>query len=135
MASCFTQLTSRIVLGIALILMPWGTLSSSVPTPPSCAWLLHVSALTGLTVLVFLSFETTRVRAWAVIIIFLYSALLELLQHFNPMRHGSMEDVGANALGCVAGLLVYTFSLWIHQAVRNSPKTCPNENADVHKSR
>jgi|GEM_PF-2639442 len=126
---------SRIVLAIALMLMPWGTLSSSVPTPPSCAWFLHVSALAGLTVLVFLSFVTTRVRAWAVILIFLYSALLEFLQHFNPDRYGSIEDLAANALGCVAGLLVSAFFLHVHQAIMNSRKICTVKSTDEHKSR
>ena len=98
---------SRVRLAITLLLMPWGTLSSSVPTPPSCAWFLHVSALAGLTVLVFLAFETAKVRIWAVTLIFLYSALLEVLQHFNPARHGTIEDVLANALGCVGGLVLW----------------------------
>jgi hypothetical protein len=63
---------SRVLLAIGLIMMPWGTLSSSVPSVASCDWLLHVSALAGLTVLVFLAFETAKVRIWAVILVFLY---------------------------------------------------------------
>jgi VanZ family protein len=113
----FVMKVSRIALGIALMLMPWGTLSTSVPTPPSCAWFLHVSALAGLTVLVLLSFDTSKVRALAVIVIFLYSAFLEVLQLFNPARHGSMEDIGANALGCLIGLVVYLVFLLLYRAV------------------
>jgi VanZ family protein len=99
------------------MLMPWGTLSSSVPTPPSCAWFLHVSALAGLTVLSFIAFEKIRQRIGAVIFIFFYSAFLEFLQYFNPARHATIEDLGANALGCLVGLVFWFAASRIYSVV------------------
>jgi hypothetical protein len=45
------------------------------------------------------------------------SALLEVLQHFNPARHGTIEDVLANALGCVGGLVFWFASSRICRVV------------------
>jgi VanZ family protein len=33
---------------------------------------------------------------------------MEGLQHFSPLRTGSWEDVAINALGCLAGVLLFT---------------------------
>lgn len=45
-------------------------------------------------------------RRWhlAVLVVLLYSAGIEGLQHFVPGRHGSLEDLAANVLGILIGV-------------------------------
>ncbi|HDR14263.1 MAG TPA: VanZ family protein, partial [Desulfobacteraceae bacterium] len=99
---------SRVVLAIALLLMPWATLSPSASPPSAIAAPMHIVALAGLTVLALLSFAKVWHRVGAVVFVFGYSALMELLQYYHPERNGNMEDVGANMLGCLAGVVIYT---------------------------
>ncbi len=101
------------VLAIALLLMPWLTLSPANSPPSDLAFSMHVAALAGLTVLALMSFDGVKGRLWAVLFVFGYSALMELLQYFLPERNGTLEDVAANALGCLAGLLLYLVTVGI----------------------
>ena len=104
----FVRGGSRVVLAIALLLMPWATLSPSASPPSAIAAPMHIVALAGLTVLALLSFAKVWHRVGAVVFVFGYSALMELLQYYHPERNGNMEDVGANMLGCLAGVVIYT---------------------------
>jgi len=96
-----------LLLAALLVLMPWFALSSEMSPPSAQAFVVHVSVLAGLCMLACLAFKKIIQRAGAVLFVFVYSLALEWLQNFSPDRYGSMEDVVANALGCVAGVLIY----------------------------
>lgn len=76
---------------------------------------MHVGALAGLTVLALLSFDGVWRRMSAVLFVFAYSALMELLQYFLPERNGTLGDVAANALGCLVGLSLYLVAVGIRR--------------------
>lgn len=90
-----------------LVLMPWVALSSAMSPPSAQAFVMHVSALAGLCMLACLAFKKIILRTGAVLLVFVYSLVLEWLQNFSPDRYCSMEDVVANALGCLGGVLLY----------------------------
>jgi len=94
--------------------MPWVALSSAMSPPSARAFVMHVSALAGLCVLVCLAFEKIIQRAGAVFFVFFYSLFLEWLQNFSPDRYGTMEDVAANTLGCLVGVLLYLTIVGLH---------------------
>ena len=98
---------SRLMLVALLVLMPWVALSSAMSPPSEWAFVIHVSALAGLCVLACLAFEKSIQRGGAVLFVFAYSLVLEWLQNLSPDRYGSMEDVAANAMGCLVGVLLY----------------------------
>ena len=101
------QWVSRGLLAVLLGTMPWVALSPAAGPPSQWAALMHLGATAGLSVLACAGFATARGRAGAVVAVFVFSALMEGLQHFSPHRHGTWEDVGINALGCAAGVLIY----------------------------
>jgi VanZ family protein len=96
------------------MLMPWATLSPSASPPSSIAAPMHVIALAGLTVLALMAFNGPWHRLAAVFFVFSYSAVMELLQYFLPERNGTLEDLAANALGCIVGVL---FFVLIHRGI------------------
>lgn len=96
------------MLAVLLAVMPWAALSPTAGPPSQWADLVHLGANAGLAVLACTGFVSLRGRAGAVLFVFGYSALMEGLQHFTPHRHGSWEDVGFNAAGCLAGVMVFS---------------------------
>ena len=102
------QWVSRGMLVVLLAAMPWAALSPSTSPQSQWAGLVHMGANAGLAILACAGFASLRGRAGAVLFVFGYSALMEGLQHFTPHRHGSWEDVGFNAAGCLAGVLVFS---------------------------
>jgi VanZ family protein len=109
---------SRVVLAIALLLMPWATLSPSASPPSAIAAPMHIIALAGLTVLALLSFVKIWHRVGAVVFVFGYSALMEALQYFHPERNGTPGDLAANALGCVAGVFLYLTAVGVYKTMK-----------------
>jgi VanZ family protein len=98
---------SRGILVVLLAAMPWATLSPAASPPSRWAVLMHLSAMAVIALLACTAFTSLRSRAGAVMFVFAFSALMEWFQHFSPVRQGSWEDVGINALGCLAGVLVF----------------------------
>lgn len=106
---------SRGILAVLLVCMPWATLSPAASPPSQWAVLMHLAAMAVIALLACTAFTTLRGRAGAVMFVFVFSALMEWLQHFSPARHGSWEDVGINALGCLAGVLVFALAQGINR--------------------
>jgi drug/metabolite transporter superfamily protein YnfA len=94
-------------LAFLLSAMPWAALSPAASPHSQWAAVMHLGAMAVLAWLACAGFASFRGRAWAVGFVFVFSALMEGLQHFSSDRTGSWEDVGINALGCLAGVLVY----------------------------
>jgi VanZ family protein len=63
-----------------------------------------VGALAMLSVPAYVSFTPLWGRAGAVMFVFGYSGLMEVLQHFSPGRTGSWEDLGMNGVGVLIGV-------------------------------
>jgi VanZ family protein len=99
---------SRGTLVLLLACMPWATLSPAASPPSQWAALMHMGAMAVFAILACTGFNSLRGRAGAVLAVFIFSALMEGLQHFSPLRCGSWEDVGFNAAGCLAGVLVFS---------------------------
>ena len=91
---------------------------------------MHISALAGLTLLACMAFERIRQRIAGVLFVFAYSVFIELLQHFHPDRHGTIEDVTANALGCLAGALLYVAIRGLHGLKRRYAIEQPKETKE-----
>jgi len=90
-----------------LVCMPYAYLSPAARPPSQLAPYMHLAAMAVLSLLACVSFKTARRRTCAVFFIFIFSALMELLQYFSPHRNSSWEDVGINALGCLAGGMLF----------------------------
>ena len=67
---------------------------------------MHMAAMVVLSFLACVAFTTAWGQARAVIFVFIFSAMMEVLQNFTPTRSGSWEDVAMNALGCLAGVVM-----------------------------
>lgn len=106
----YIRLAAKVLLAFMLVLMTYGTLSPDPGTPADAAPFLHLGGMAWIALLACVSFERIRSRAWAVLFVFAYSALMELFQHYLPDRNGTFVDVGINALGCLLGVVV--FSAW-----------------------
>ena len=113
-----------------LVLMPWVALSSAMSPSSARAFIMHVSALAGLCMLACLAFEKNIQRAGVVLFVYVYSLVLEWLQNFSPDRHGTMEDVAANALGCLAGVLLYFTVKGLHGLKRRYAIEQPKETKE-----
>jgi VanZ family protein len=98
---------SRGILVVLLACMPWATLSPAASPPSRWAALMHMGAMAVFAILACAGLNSLRGRAWTVLAVFIFSALMEGLQHFSPLRTGSWEDVAINALGCLAGGLLF----------------------------
>lgn len=68
--------------------------------------LLHVIGWMGLTLSLRIAWPTLRFHYWAVMAVFLYSVLLELLQNLVPQRHFSVLDLLANGAGVILGYIL-----------------------------
>lgn len=90
-----------------LLLIPWATLTPDPGTPSGAAPLLHLGGMAWVAFLACLSFDSLRSRAWAVILVFAYSALMEYFQNLLPYRNGNWQDVGINAMGCLLGTGIF----------------------------
>jgi VanZ family protein len=99
---------SRGILVLLLVCMPWAALSPAASPPSQWAALMHMGAMAVFAILACTGSNSLRGRAGAVLFVFIFSALMEGLQHFSPLRTGSWEDVAINALGCLAGVLLFT---------------------------
>ncbi|MGQ9424974.1 VanZ family protein [Gilvimarinus sp. F26214L] len=87
-----------------VILTGWATYLSLVPSPGevfTTVWdkLLHVLAWSVLTFSLRIAWPVPRFPWWAALGLFLYSVLVESLQHLVPERSFSVEDLLANGLG------------------------------------
>ncbi|MFA6998709.1 MAG: VanZ family protein [Victivallaceae bacterium] len=91
---------------------------------------MHVSALAGLCTLACLAFEKNIQRAGAVLFVFVYGLVMEWLQNFSLDRHGTMEDVAANAMGCLAGVLLYFTIRGLHGLKRRCAIKQPKETKE-----
>jgi hypothetical protein len=98
---------SRGMFAVLLGAMPWAALSQAASPPFQWAGLMHMGAMAVFAVLACTGFISLRGRAGAVLFVFGFSALMEGMQHFSPLRTGSWEDVGFNAMGCLAGVLLF----------------------------
>ncbi len=98
--------------------------------PLAQAFIIHVSALGGLCMLACLACEKIIQRAGAVLFVFAYSLFLEFLQNYSPDRYGSMEDVAANAPGCLAGVLLYLTIAGLHGLKRRFALHDPEKSKD-----
>lgn len=67
---------------------------------------LHIIGWMGLTLSLRIAWPTPRFHYWAPCAVFLYSILLETLQHFVPERHFSVLDLVANGVGVFLGYVV-----------------------------
>lgn len=121
---------SRLLLTALLVLMPWVALSSAMSPPSARAFIMHVSALAGLCTLACLAFEKNIQRAGAVLFVFVYGLVMEWLQNFSLDRHGTMEDVAANAMGCLAGVLLYFTIRGLHGLKRRCAIKQPKETKE-----
>lgn len=98
---------ARTLLVLMLLLMPYATLSPDPGIPSGSAPFIHLGGMAWLAVLACMSFETAKIRSGAVFFVFVYSALMEIFQHYLPYRHGTWEDVGINAVGCLIGVALF----------------------------
>ncbi len=101
---------SRASLVVLLACMPYATLSPAASPPSQWAVLMHMAAMAVIALLACTAFATLRGRAGAVMFVFVFSALMEWFQYFSPVRHGSWQDVGINALGCLVGVLIFSLA-------------------------
>lgn len=67
---------------------------------------LHLVGWMGLTLSLRIAWPTLRFPFWAPLAVFLYSILLEVLQHFVPARHFSLLDLVANGAGVLVGYVL-----------------------------
>jgi len=95
------------MLVVLLGAMPWAVLSPAASPPSQWADLMHMAAMVVFAMLACTGFISVRGRVRAVLFVFGFSVLMEGLQYISPHRNGSWEDVGFNALGCLAGVLVW----------------------------
>jgi VanZ family protein len=102
------QWISRGILAVLLAAMPWAALSPATSPPSQWAGLVHMGAMAVFGILACTGFVSLQGRAGAVLFVFGFSALMEGMQYFSPHRCGSWEDVGFNAAGCLAGVLVFS---------------------------
>ena len=109
---------SRGMLAVLLAATPWAALSPAASPPSQWAGLMHMGAMAVFAVLACTGFISLRGRAGAVLFVFGFSALMEGMQHFSPHRNGSWEDVGFNAAGCLAGVVVSGLACWLIGACR-----------------
>ena len=107
------RLMSRVTLIILLACMPYATLSQAASPPARWAALMHMAAMVVLSFLACVAFTTAWGQARAVIFVFIFSAMMEVLQNFTPTRTGSWEDVAMNALGCLAGVVMVSGARWL----------------------
>jgi hypothetical protein len=98
------QAAGRGALVVLLACMPWAVLSPEAGPPSHWAGGMHVGALAMLSVPACVSFTSPWSRAGAVMFVFGYSGLMEVLQHFSAGRTGSWEDLGMNAVGVLIGV-------------------------------
>ena len=112
---------------ILLVCMPWAALSPAARPPATMGYPMHVSALAVLALLSCLVFQKIGHGMVAVFFVFVYSAFMELLQHFSPSRHGTIEDVVANGLGCLAGLVIFLVLVGLrHMIIRRIRRHSPD---------
>ena len=128
---------SRGILAALLACMPWATLSPAASPPSQWAVLMHLAAMAVIALLACTAFATLRGRAGAVMFVFAFSALMEWLQHFSPVRqvlgaggdrkvsvgihivppkHIGTGEVGVNFAGAVPDLRR------LHQFIRLAPE-------------
>ncbi|MDY6903452.1 MAG: VanZ family protein [Thermodesulfobacteriota bacterium] len=100
-----SQVLRRAVLVIFLVCMPWAVLSPATNPPAQWADSAHIAAMAILSMLAWASFTGLWRRVGAVLFVFAYSALMEFLQHFSPIRTGTWEDVWVNGRGILIGLV------------------------------
>jgi VanZ family protein len=101
-AIAFWRATLMLLLG----LLSWLALTPAPPPEAGLLWdkLNHLSAFASLAVAGFLAF---RGRWWQVALgLLAYGGLIEILQTFTPTRVGEWEDLLADAVGIVLGLLL-----------------------------
>ncbi len=92
---------------IALPLMPVVYLWPGLELPYVLAKTLHVLGMGVIAVLVCRLNRGVWQRGALLAGIFALSALLEWLQYLLPARTGTVEDVGFNLAGCLAGIAAY----------------------------
>jgi len=107
------RLMSRVTLVSLIACMPWASLSSATSPPGQWAGMMHLAAMAIFAFLACVSFKTLWAQAGVVVFVFVFSGLMEVLQHFSPPRTGSWEDVAMNAMGCLASLIVVIGGLGI----------------------
>ncbi|MBF0234796.1 MAG: VanZ family protein [Desulfamplus sp.] len=95
------------MLAVLLCAMPWAALSPAASPPSQWAGVMHMAAMAVFAILACTGFVSLRGRTVVVLFVFGFSAVMEGLQHFSPHRTGSWEDVGFNAAGCLAGVLLF----------------------------
>lgn len=82
----------------------------------------HALAYGGLAVLIYLCFappRCMRTRVWALAGAMLAGVAIEVGQSlFTSSRSGSVEDVVANAIGALAGLVVFRFGEFLYSRWR-----------------
>lgn len=112
------HLSSRFWLWLPVVLYMAGIFfASSIPDPPVPSDVsdvsLHEAAYFGLTLLLIRALArgewrgvtlTTLMLAWAVAVA--YGASDEFHQSFVPNRHAELRDLGSDALGAVAAVVV-----------------------------
>lgn len=105
------QTAGRGALVVLLACMPWAVLSPQASPPSHWAGWMHVGAVAMLSVLAYVSFASLWSRAGAVMFVFAYSGLMELLQHFSAGRTGSWEDLGMNGVGVLIGVALVKWAM------------------------
>ena len=110
------KMAGRGALVVLLACMPWVVLLPEAGPPSQWAGWMHVGALAMLSVLTWVSFTKLWSRAGAVMFVFGYSGLMEVLQHFSAERTGSWEDVGMNGLGVLIGVGVAKWGMGMMNA-------------------
>ena len=85
----------------ALILIAWLAVTPVDKLPPVNVWdkLAHAIAFAALMLLGGLAHRNSIALAWIALLLFLYGAGIELVQHFLPSREFSLEDMLANGIG------------------------------------
>ncbi|MCA1793397.1 MAG: VanZ family protein [Desulfobacteraceae bacterium] len=103
----------RGMLVVLLGAMPWAVLSPATSPPSQWARLMHIAAMAVFAILAYAGFISLWGRVRVVLFVFGFSVLMEGLQHFSPVRTGSWEDVGFNAMGCLAGVGLSVAACWL----------------------
>ena len=96
------------VAGLGLVILVIAMLPAPVGQPSLIGWdkLDHIAAFAALTVLIRTGWPQAR-RAWAVGVLVLYGAVIELLQASALIgRTASSFDLIANGVGIVLGLAI-----------------------------
>ena len=107
------RLMSRVTLVSLIACMPWASLSSATSPPAQWAGMMHLAAMAIFAFLACVSFKTLWAQAGGVVFVFVFSGLMEVLHHFSPPRTGSWEDVAMNAMGCLAGVVMFSGIRWL----------------------